>query len=75
MILQSKILCGFGGETEYMTGSTKEGYLFHLTAERAIRYEFVTPEQVIYIIFSLVFDFLVIIIFFFIRCIDALSQL
>lgn len=46
MIFQSKILCGFGGETKYMVGITDKAYMFHITAKRAIEFGYVTEEQV-----------------------------
>lgn len=54
MLFQSKVLCGFGGETRYMTGTNDKGYLFHFTANRAIKYNYVTPEQVRRCSFSIV---------------------
>jgi hypothetical protein len=45
MMLQGKLLCGFGGETYYMVGTTSRAYMFHITAARAIRFGYVTREQ------------------------------
>ncbi|GBG34149.1 Hypothetical Protein FCC1311_103732 [Hondaea fermentalgiana] len=54
MLFQSKVMCGFGGETKYMTGTNDKGYLFHLTAQRAVNYGYVTEEQVHRCAFSIV---------------------
>ncbi len=45
MVLQGKVLCGFGGETHYMVGTTSRAYMFHITAARAIRFGYITREQ------------------------------
>lgn len=46
MMFQSKVLCGFGGETKYLVGTTDKGYMFHITSKRAIKFGYVTKEQV-----------------------------
>lgn len=48
------VLCGFGGDATYMVGTNINGYLFHLTAERAVRYGYVTPEEMESTSFSIV---------------------
>lgn len=54
MLFQHYVLCRFGGETKYMTGTNNIGYLFHITAKRAIKYGYVTQEQVEEMAFSIV---------------------
>ena len=48
------LLCGFGGDANYMVGTNINGYLFHLTAERALRYGYVSPEEMEETSFSIV---------------------
>jgi len=54
MFFQAKVLCGFGSDTKYMVGTNMVGYLFHITAPRAINHGYVSLEQVNRCAFSIV---------------------
>mmetsp|Transcript_21905 Transcript_21905/g.41050 ORF Transcript_21905/g.41050 Transcript_21905/m.41050 type:complete len:424 (+) Transcript_21905:589-1860(+) len=54
MFLQSKVLCGFGGDTRFLIGTNEKAYLLHLTAPRAVRFGYVTDEQMSRCAFSIV---------------------
>lgn len=45
MYFQDVVLCGIGCDTEYLVGTNRNGYLFHLTAERCIRYGYVSETE------------------------------
>eukprot|EP00924_Labyrinthula_sp_SR-Ha-C_P010108 maker-scaffold_40-snap-gene-2.71-mRNA-1 protein AED:0.08 eAED:0.16 QI:0/0/0.5/1/1/1/2/91/385 len=44
-ILTGYILFSWPASTEYLVGSNEKGFLWHLTAERCLRYGYVTREQ------------------------------
>lgn len=46
MIIQYYILCKFNASEEYLTGVNNKGYLIHLTAERCIRYGYVSELDI-----------------------------
>lgn len=54
MVFQGKVLCGFGSDVNYLIGTNSKGYLFHLTAERCIRYGYVDEEEMKQTSFSIV---------------------
>eukprot|EP00924_Labyrinthula_sp_SR-Ha-C_P010103 maker-scaffold_40-snap-gene-2.68-mRNA-1 protein AED:0.21 eAED:0.21 QI:314/1/1/1/1/1/2/73/411 len=54
MVFLGTILRGLGSDTEYLVGTNEKGYLFHLTAERCIRYGYVEKELVENCSFSII---------------------
>ena len=45
MLIFGRVLCGNFADVGYLIGTNEKGYLFHLTAERALRYEYVTEAD------------------------------
>merc|ERR1712176_259295 len=45
-VFLGRVLCGVAADSDYLIGTNENGYLFHLTAERTIRYGYVSEDDV-----------------------------
>mmetsp|Transcript_6864 Transcript_6864/g.7854 ORF Transcript_6864/g.7854 Transcript_6864/m.7854 type:complete len:451 (+) Transcript_6864:176-1528(+) len=54
MYVQHYVFCGLGCDIRFLVGTNNKGYLFHLTAERCLRYNYVTEAEMKKCSFSIV---------------------
>jgi len=54
MYFFGKVMCGVGASRKYIVGTNTNGYLFHLTAESAKKYRYVSEQDLACCAFSIV---------------------